>query len=801
MKAVIMAGGKGTRLRPLTCHVPKPMVPLAGRPCMEYMIELLLAHGIEDIAVTLQYLPDVIRDYFGDGQDHGVRIRYFEETVPLGTAGSVRNAREFLDESFIVISGDALTDFDLTAAVSFHKAKGALATLVLTPAEHPLDYGVVMAGEDGRVLRFLEKPSWGEVFSDTVNTGIYILEPEVLDRFEAGTEYDFSNQLFPDLLAQGLPLYAYVADGYWSDIGSLQQYRQTQFDMLDGRAQVRIHGQEIAPGIYAGEDVSVSPGAKLGGPAYIGDGTRVGHGVEIGEYCIVGRGNHVADGSILGRAILWDYNRIAEGSELLGTTLGSRIVSRAAASFGDGSVVGSHCTIGPKAVVHPGVKIWPKKQVAENAQLNASLIWGDTSRSSLYRSGVVSGTPNAEMTPEFAARFAAAYGSVLALGQALTVSCSAGDFAEIMKAAVTAALRSAGVHVIDLGFVLPPVARFAVRQLSTAGGIHLSVSGDGALCTFECFDGEGLPLARRAERKVDHAFWQEDYGRVSHEEVGSYHQDETLTELYVQSVAGAARLDGPADEASPLRVAVSARPDVFRLLHPLLRALACEAVHLPEASQRDDLAALVPRLQADLGLWLGGDGREMSLVTAEGESVSRDKLTLLQYLSYFHSFPGSSIGAPVSAPQLLESLAGGLGCRVVRTKEHLRSIMEVSGSMALHPLYDALFAAGLIVCNMHRSGVPLHGLLSLIPSFHLQRETVGCPWDRKGHVMRRMMERTQGQQVDLIDGIKFYHDGGSVLLLPDADEPLFSVVAQGEHAQHVSELLEHYRGHILNFLE
>ncbi|AEI39346.1 sugar phosphate nucleotidyltransferase [Paenibacillus mucilaginosus] len=801
MKAVIMAGGKGTRLRPLTCHVPKPMVPLAGRPCMEYIIELLKQHGIGEIAVTIQYLPDVIRDHFGDGQAHGVSLHYFEETAPLGTAGSVKNAQEFLDEPFVVISGDALTDFDLSAAVAFHKEKGALATLVLTPVEHPLEYGVVMAGEDGRVVRFLEKPGWGEVFSDTVNTGIYILEPEVLDRFEAGIEYDFSNQLFPSLLSEGLPLYAYVADGYWSDIGSLQQYRQTQFDMLDGRAKVRIRGREIAPGVFAEGSVSVSPDASLRGPAYLGDGTEVEDGAEIGEYCILGRGNKVARGTVLSRTVLWDHNRVAEGSELLGSTLASRIVCREAARLSDGSVVGSHCIIGPKAVVHPGVKIWPKKSIGENTQLNASLIWGDAARSSLYRSGSVSGTPNVEITPEFAARFATAYGSVLAAGRALTVSSSEDGFAEVMKDAATAAFRSVGVHVINLGVVLPPVARFAVRQLSTAGGIHIRLSEDGSRCTFECFDGTGLPLTRSAERKVDNAFWQEDYGRAPHEAVGSYHEDDSLSGLYVQSVAGSTALESQPDCLAPLRVAVAARADVFRLLHPLLRALACEPIHLPEAAQRGQLASLVPRLEADLGLWVDSDGRGMGLVTAEGTPVTGDRLTLLQYLSFFHSYPGSAIGAPVSAPQLLESLAAGLGCRVVRTKENLRSIMEVSEAMALHPLYDALFAAGLVLRNLHRSGAALHGLLGLIPSVYLQRETVDCPWDRKGQVMRRMMERTRGRRVELIDGIKFYDDGGWVLLLPDSDEPHFNVVAQGEHEAHAAELLERYRDHILNFLQ
>ncbi|MBL0386210.1 nucleotidyltransferase family protein [Tumebacillus sp. ITR2] len=241
MKAVIMAGGQGTRLRPLTDRMPKPMVPLLDRPCMEYILDLLKRHGITDIAVTLQYLPDVIKQHFGDGSAYGVRLHYFEEYSPLGTAGSVKNAADFLDETFLVISGDALTDFDLTHAMNFHRDAQALGTMVLTQVDDPTRFGVVTTAEDGRIVRFQEKPSWDEVFSHTVNTGIYVLEPQILEFFEHGQKYDFSSQLFPQVLAQGLPLYGCIGRGYWSDIGTPDQYRETQIDMIYGRVKTNIY--------------------------------------------------------------------------------------------------------------------------------------------------------------------------------------------------------------------------------------------------------------------------------------------------------------------------------------------------------------------------------------------------------------------------------------------------------------------------------------------------------------------------------------------------------------------------------
>ena len=237
MKAIIMAGGEGSRLRPLTCGRPKPMVPVVNRPIMSHIVELLKNHGVTDIGVTLQYMPEAIRDYFGNGSECGVNMHYFVEETPLGTAGSVKNATSFLDETFLVISGDALTDLDLSRAVEFHRRQGALATLVLTRVDCPLEYGVVITAGDGEIKQFLEKPGWGEVFSDTVNTGIYVLEPEVLDYFAPGQKFDFSKDLFPLLLAGKKPLFGVALSGYWCDVGNLNTNVTTERTGLSWRRQ------------------------------------------------------------------------------------------------------------------------------------------------------------------------------------------------------------------------------------------------------------------------------------------------------------------------------------------------------------------------------------------------------------------------------------------------------------------------------------------------------------------------------------------------------------------------------------
>src|SRR5438477_1798616 len=213
MKAVVMAGGEGTRLRPLTSNQAKPMVPIVGKPCMEHILELLRAHGLDDVIVTVAFLPQAIRGYFGDGDALGIEVSYSVEEAPLGTAGSVRLAADQLDEAFLVISGDALCDVDLRRLIDSHAEKRAAVTIGLISVENPLEFGIVVTDEDGRIERFLEKPSWGQVFSDTINTGIYVVEPECLRHIPDDRPYDFSKELFPLLLEMGRPLHGHVFDG------------------------------------------------------------------------------------------------------------------------------------------------------------------------------------------------------------------------------------------------------------------------------------------------------------------------------------------------------------------------------------------------------------------------------------------------------------------------------------------------------------------------------------------------------------------------------------------------------------
>ena len=311
MKAVIMAGGESTRLRPLTCKQPKPMVPVMDRPIMEYIVELLKSHGFEDIIVTLFYLPGAIQQHFGDGSQFGVNMRYFVEEFPLGTAGSVRNARRYLDETFLVISGDTLTDIDLGRVVDFHRQKKAVATLALTRVDNPVEYGIVMTDDDGRVTRFLEKPSWAEAFSDLANTGIYVLEPEIFDMFEDKQVFDFSRDLFPLLLAKEKPLYATLCPEYWCDIGNCRQYRQANYDILKGEVKVNIDAPQVSDGLYMGK-VNIAAGVRSASHLYRAVVSEQGRGE---AYSVIGKARSKVS---VKRSILWNKVFVGKRTQLRG---------------------------------------------------------------------------------------------------------------------------------------------------------------------------------------------------------------------------------------------------------------------------------------------------------------------------------------------------------------------------------------------------------------------------------------------------------------------------------------------------
>jgi mannose-1-phosphate guanylyltransferase/phosphomannomutase len=794
MKAVIMAGGKGTRLRPLTCNKPKPMVPLLNRPCMAYTIDLLKKHGIQEIAVTLQYLPEIIRDHFGDGSEYGVNIHYFEETVPLGTAGSVKNAEDFLDDTFIVISGDALTDFDLRAAIDYHRTKRALGTIVLTRVDAPLEYGVVITRENGVIERFLEKPSWGEVFSDTVNTGIYIFDRSVLEYIPHDTEFDFSKDLFPILLKMGLPLYGYVASGYWSDIGNLHQYRQTQFDMLDGKVDVKIEGNELYPRVWVGQDVQLADDIRMEGPVFIGSRSVIEEKVEMGPYTVIGENNRIQPGVSLRRTVIWNQSYVDHGAELRGATIGSQVYCGSHSAFFEGAVVGDECTVGMKSIVKPNVKVWPNKIIQESTIVHTSLVWSEKLEKRLFSGKGVAGVCNVDITPDFAGRLAAAFGATLQYGARIAISSDAHPFSQLIKRAFMSGLQSAGVHTLDLGEMTTPVLRYATRKLHAHGGIHVRQVGQQTYnrVLIEFLDKNGMNIEKGIERKIENAYWQEDFRRANSSQIGGEDCVLNMKESYLSALMNTVKNDSIKKKRYKMVVQYDQR-NLSGIVPNFMEKLGCRVLSIQlEDAAKGELPVMVSANQADLGVRIDKNGERIILVTEDGFVIEEDVMMVMQVLVYLLTGRKNKIAVPVSAPSIIEMLADQWEGEIVRTKANPRALMEPCSDEPFFLFFDALYTLALVLELMAVQEKKLSEVLSMIPDFHLLHRQVPCPWEDKGKVMRRLIEETKGEYVELVDGIKIHHTGGWALVLPDSDAPVFRVFTQAETLKAAEEMAAAY---------
>ena len=472
MKGVILAGGKGRRLRPLTCNLPKPMLPLLEKPVMEYNIELLKRHGIHEIAITVQYMGVAIKRYFGDGSKWGVKLHYFEDSPPLGTAGSIKQAEAFLDEPFVVISGDALTDFNLSKGIEFHKCKNRLVTMFVKEVENPLSFGSVVMNRKHEIIRYMEKPSWSEVISNTVNTGIYIMDPKIFSYISSNQFVDFSQHVFPQL-ENKKALFGYEADGYWLDIGTLDQYRQAQFDLLTKKVQVPISYTEVLPMVWMGEGVTIGKGSKIHGPSFIGEGVTIGAGVIIEPYSIIGKRSTLSDYTHFQKSIVLAHAYVGKRCELLEATVGENTKIKEDVTLFEKSVVADYCQIGKNTVIQQNGKLWPGKVIDSHSIIASSGITENEKTSGWLQKSRVVGRGNIEMTPQVAVKVAMAYGSLFSTGERILVGGVEDVEVDIFKNLFLHAIHSVGLCTMECQEMNDSAFQYAIHELGCAGGVFI----------------------------------------------------------------------------------------------------------------------------------------------------------------------------------------------------------------------------------------------------------------------------------------------------------------------------------------
>ena len=819
MKAVIMAGGEGTRLRPLTSNSPKPMLPLVNEPMMEHIVRLLQHHGFDEIVVTVAFMANHIRTYFGDGSDFGVRMVYATEETPLGTAGSVLNAREELDERFLVISGDVLTDLDLSAIVKAHDENRALATIGLVRVDNPLEFGIVITRDDGSIERFLEKPSWGQVFSDTINSGIFVLEPEIFDHIEPGRSVDFSSEVFPKLLAEKARLFGCVSEGYWEDVGTLEAYLRAHKDILDGRVKLDVPGFEVGDGVHIGEGAEIHPEARVVGPAVIGENCRIEAGVRLGPYTVLGTNVRVRANTDLERVVIHDNSYLGEGVRLRGTTVGRSCDLRSGVRGEEGVVLGDECFVGVHAVLASGVKVDPFKTVEAGAVINSSIVWESRGSRSLFGRIGVAGLANVDITPELATRVAMAYGTTLKKDSTVITSRDSSRSARMLKRAMMAGLNAAGVNVLDLEVASVPVTRFITRRPEIAGGITIRlVEGDPQSCVIRFVDTNGSDLTEDAQRKIERLFLREDFRRVFPAEIGDIGFPPRALEQYTMALEST--VDVESIRAAKFKIVVDYAYGSSAFVMPnVLAKLGADVLAVnPYAStlgvleydadaHAENVAALVRASGAQLGAVLDPDGEHLTLIDDAGQILTNEQALLALLTLVSGHLLGDTIAVPVTVTSHAEVIASEHGVRVRRTKLATSALMDAAsepgvgfsastdGGYILPGFLHAFDAAANLVKVLEllaRTGERLSTVVGRLPRTHMAHETVVTPWEQKGTVMRTLVEMSKDREVQLIDGVKVRHEGGWALALPDPEEPVTHVWAESTTDAEAKALVKEY---------
>ena len=766
MKAVIMAGGEGARLRPVSLGRPKPVTPLLGRPVMEHIINLLKRHGVTDICVTLCYQPQAVMDCFGDGARLGVRLTYFIEEEPLGTAGSVKNCLSRIgSEDFLVISGDCVCDLDLSRAVQFHRERKAAATLVLYHHPNPLEYGLVLTGGEGRVERFVEKPGWGQVFTDQINTGIYVLSPAGLERAPQGEIFDFGKDLFPALLREGAPLYGLPLEGYWRDMGDCRAYLDCVCDALSGKVTLDMGLPRREAGVW-----SASPlpkGLNLVPPCWIGEGVELGQGCLIGPHTVLERGSLVGERAMVQRSVLLENASAGPRSTLYGAILCPSSSARKGAVLNEGAVLGENALAEEGAILLERVKLWPGQTAPAGCRLSRSVTSG--SQKAVLRfgdGGVICGTLGEDLGPEALLTLGSILGAAGTVGLGCSLTPGAGMLARAAAAGVAAAGADALIHSLD-----SPV-QGAGAAVHYGLSQSLFVEESGGRIYLHLFDQNGLPLGRSQERKLEHALLQGEVRRARSGQVGRVRRSALSQEEWARQVVEGARLRRPA--LRRLTAAVGTASPEDRALRAALSALGCRL----EETWRPG----IPAFHAGRG--------GFSLTAQDERGAVIDAGQLLALITLIEMENGSARAAvPAGASAAAELVAAGYGGTVLRLDRDGEQAAEL---YAAQPWMRQAPAAAVRICSrMAVSNQKLEALAAKTPRFSSWRREVPLTADR-GRVMQALSREQSRQPTG--EGLRLRTGSGWVYLTPLARRSALRIVAEGPDLELAAELCDFYAG-------
>lgn len=831
MKSVIMAGGFGTRLRPLTMTIPKPMVPILNKPIMEHIINLLKKHKIENIVSLLYFHPEIITNYFQNGEKFGVSLNYIIAQADYGTAGAVKNAFQYLDETFIVISGDVLTDFDLTAAINFHKSKNSKATVLLTRSNLPLQYGIVLTDNENRITRFLEKPSWGQVFSDTINTGIYIIEPDVLDLIPYQEEFDFSKDLFPLMLFKQMPLYGFVADGYWKDIGNLDEYLLGQKDALSGKVQLEITSN-LHDSYYAYDDTKVENDVKIVGNVHIGHNTKIAQHCTI-EDSIIGNNVTIGTGTKLVGSVIWDNTKIGEFSEINNSVVCNNVFIGSSTTITENVYIGQECIIGSNVYINPNIKLWPKKIIEEGAVVTHTLVQEERWSRELFTGPRISARSNIDIYPEFAAKLGACIGMIFKKNSVFLTSRDPDPFSRIIKRSMVAGLASVGVNVNDLQMISIPQTRQELLTNKYVGGFHVRRSPrnpDNTDIIIFNSDGRDIPIARA--KSIERYFYGEDISRVNYKEIGKIRFPERTNEIYLTRYMDS--LDRELIRSKHFKILVDYSFGLASSILPqVLGDLGIEVISLnnyvdaqrfktdpAEIHQEyDEISKIMKSISYELGFRIESGAEKISLIDERGIWYSHQRLlTILTklFLETHRYREPYKIALSILASKEVDLIAKDYNVEILHIKNSHSAMMDatidekvlfvgnIHGGFIFRDFLfasDGMFTIGQILEMISRTGWKISDIDRMLPTRCYKSAEIKIPWEMKGYIMRRAMQYSEAFPRELVEGVKIFYGDNSVVLLPNSEGASFFIYADAKNSSQCHQLITEHENLIYKWKE
>jgi len=815
MKAVVMAGGFGTRIQPLTNSRPKPMLPILNRPMMEHTMMMLKDLGITEFIVLLYFKPDIIKDYFGDGSDFGIKVSYVTPTDDYGTAGAVKLAQELIgDENFIIISGDLVTDFDFRKIFDFHKKSKAKLSIGLTSVENPLEFGVVIANKENVIEKFLEKPSWGEVFSDTINTGIYIIEPEILNFIPEGENFDFGKDLFPLLMQQNVPLMGFSLNGYWRDVGNPESYRDVYEDILNNRVNFKIPGNEVtypSGKLYSDLPQILDDSVEIIGNVVIGENVTIANNVKLNNV-VIGNNVSIGENSNIRNTVFWEDISIGKNAKLDNCIICNDNIIEKNVTAKVGLILAQGCEIKELTKIEQDVTIWPDKTIEAASIINNNLVWGSRYKNSIFENGRVEGKSNVELSCEMATKLAEAFATQIPIGAKVIVGRDYSKSSRMLKRAFLGGLLSGGVNVVDSKEITSSVLRYTLAHDDTiVGGAHFKQDmSDPTSSEITLFNEEALRVKSSSVKGIEKAFFTDKFRRVDYSQIGEIFEPKSNSECTAYMNAIKEKISNGIMKKSDFGVAVDLMygstseifPDLLyglgienTLLNAHHNEMKLANIGAIKKRSKENISSIVKSLKYDMGVMIYPNAQRLTLVTEEGEVLDKINTlyTVLHLLNLESKEKKTSVFLPTWAPDIIyfENLEIERGKYSDFNEKKLKKydlIATVDGNFAFTEFgvtRDPMYASLKIMELLSHHDVKLSELSGKIKSFYYHRIKIDCTQALKGKMMRKFFEDSKGKKASSIDGVKIWeNDTDWMLMIPDqySEHLNLYIQAKDEHA-------------------